>query len=708
LPKQIVGLELFYGGAWVDVAALDDVLSEAPIVIKRGQSDEGSSLRPCSLTCRLANDDDRYRISNPASPLYGQAGRNTPVRAKVGGTVRGIVEASSWAADQTRDFRASPRRGKAWVDLEGGGVLRRIGQWTEPLRSPFYVHNAALTTSVGYWPLEDAAGTVLMGQATSTNARSGGNPGIVFGGQTRPAGSAPLADFAAELGSGVRAYGYFRTGGDPESTAGWQVSFAARLGSLGELGTFVGPLTFDTTNGMNVSLVFQDGTNMLLLVNAASGAPLINATWNITGAGTDWSTWVDFVITGTQSGGTTTVAISWIQEDGVIVGAFADTYAGNTSSPRGWRMNGGGFPDTVTLGHLIATTGVTEDLTSPARIKAFRGYPGELSAYRFARLCDLAGVGYYVSVGFARSMPMGPQPYGTLADNLKEMEATEDGLIMDYQTELRLYFLLRPDRLRQTPSLTLTPADLPFLPTEVTDDLDTHNIVTVSQRDGPDVTAEDATGPLGSAPPPVGVGEARQTIEVNLDEPVLTLPGQANWWLRRGTVNLPRFPQVTVDLNARPSIIAAVESVDVGDVIEITGFRENTIRLWVLGWTETIGHHTRKIVFTCAPDQQFNVGKWDDTGSRWDSQTTTLKTGVNTTATAWTFRTTSSKGVWSSTTPYDVLVAGERVTVTAMGAAAVVSGAYEQAATVTRSVNGIVKSQSAAAEIHEFTPGRWA
>jgi hypothetical protein len=53
------------------------------------------------------------------------------MRVKVGGTVRGVVEASSWAADQTQDFRATPRRGKAWVDVEGGGLLQRVGQWTE-------------------------------------------------------------------------------------------------------------------------------------------------------------------------------------------------------------------------------------------------------------------------------------------------------------------------------------------------------------------------------------------------------------------------------------------------------------------------------------------------------------------------------------------------------------------------------------------------
>lgn len=707
MPKQVTALEIFYGGAWVDVTAIDDVFT-APIVIKQGQSDEGSPFRPASLSCRLANDDDRYRTSNPASPLYGLAGRNTPVRFKVGGVVRAWVEASSWSAGQSRDFRASPRRGKAWVDLEAGGLLRRIGQWTEPLRSPFYLYNLALTTSVGYWSFEDPSGTPLMGQASATNARSGYNRNVSFGSQNRPPGSAPLADFSEVLGAGGKARGYFATGGDPASTAGWQLSFAAKLGSLGGVGDITSPITFECNDGTSYAVAITDGINLVLLASR-DGVSLISSTTNISGAGTDWSGWVTFILVANYSAGTTTFSVYWVEQDtSVLVGAFAASFSGVTSSLRSWTLDGGGFPAAVTYGHLIGTAGVTEDLTLPGRQSAFLGYPGERAAYRFARLCPLANIPYYVTPGFATSVPMGPQPYGTLADNLKEMAPTEDGLIYDYGDELRLMFHLRPDRYNQTPALSLTPADLPFLPDEVTDDLDTHNIVTVSQRDGLDYTAEDATGPLGSAPPPVGAGEARQTIDVNLDNAPAVIAQHANWWLRRGTVNLPRYPQLTVDLGARPSLVAAVNALRVGQVIQITGFRENTIRLWVLGWTETITTHGRKIVYTCAPDQQFQVGRWDNTGSRWDSLTHSLKTGVNTTATALVFRSLSSKVTWSTTTPYDVFIAGERLTVTAMGAAALVGGGYDQAATVTRSVNGIVKNLAAGEPVHAATPGRWA
>jgi hypothetical protein len=164
---------------------------------------------------------------------------------------------------------------------------------------------------------------------------------------------------------------------------------------------------------------------------------------------------------------------------------------------------------------------------------------------------------------------------------------------------------------------------------------------------------------------------------------------------------------VTIDLGAKPSLITAVEAVDVGSVITITGFREYTIRLYVLGWTETIGTHTRTITFTCAPDQQFVVGEYDAGTSRYDLRTATLSGAWTSTQAAGTFQMTADES-WSTTSePYDLMIAGEQITVTNMNARTG-TGPYFQSANVTRSVNGIVKALTSGAEVHIATPGRWA
>jgi hypothetical protein len=295
----------------------------------------------------------------------------------------------------------------------------------------------------------------------------------------------------------------------------------------------------------------------------------------------------------------------------------------------------------------------------------------------------------------------------TFPNQLKEIVTTEDGLIFDDIDAVGLVLMLRGARYNQTPALALTPTDLPALPKEVTDDLGVHNVVTASQRNGGDSTAEDSTGPLGSQAPPSGAGEYRQTVDVNLDDEDTELPQVANWWLRRGTVNLPRFPQVTIDLGAKPSLITAVESVEVGSVITITGFREYVIRLYVLGWTETIGTHTRTITFTCAPDQQFVVGVYDSTSSATTCGRPRCSGAWTSTQAAGTFKMTADES-WSTTSePYDLMIAGEQITVTNMNARTG-TGPYFQSANVTRSVNGVVKALPDGAEVHIATPGRWA
>jgi hypothetical protein len=701
MTAQDLTVELYIDGAWQDITAADDVFT-APIVIKRGQSDEATQLRPASLAMQLANDDDKYRTSNPVSPLYGKAGRNTPTRVSVGGTVRAAVEASSWAADQTRDFRASPRRGKAWVDFEGGGLLQRIGQWTEPLRSPFYTYNAALTTLAGYWSMEDARGSTK----AATPVAGADNDlllGVSFDSQQRPPGSGPVADVVLQDASS-----FTFTGGSPNSTAGWQYSVVVNMASLG--GGFTTPMLLIMQDGSSVAFSLNDATNETTLLAADANTTTRFETTNAWPTGYQWSgRWIMLYMEATYAAGTTTITAGYRAIDEDTWYFPSGTYAGVPSSL--FAASGSGFPDSSSFGHVTGTVGTSEDLSSEDRFTAFRGHAGETAAVRFGRLCDLKGIPYYVSASWADSMPMGPQGVDTFPNLLKEIVSTEDALLYDHRTELRLYFMCRADRYNQTPALDLSPTDLPGLPVEVTDDLDIHNLVTASQRDGGDVTAEDDTGPLGTLPPPDGAGEYRQTVDVNLDVPEYELAQVANWWLRRGTVNLPRFPEVTVNLGALDALkVAEVEAVDVGDVITITGMREYVIRLIVIGYTETIrpaddGNVRRTIVFTCVPDQQFQVGVYDT--NRYDLRTSVLNAAKAAGVTSMTFKQTDDES-WSTTAvPYDLMISGEQITVTAMGSRSG-TGPWLQAATVVRAVNGISKTLPTDAEVHIATPGRWA
>lgn len=82
--------ELSYSGAWHDIT--EDVrATTSQVTVTRGLSSESSSeAEPTTCTCDLDSRDNRYAPRNPASPLYGLVGRNTPFRV-------GYTVGSPWA-----------------------------------------------------------------------------------------------------------------------------------------------------------------------------------------------------------------------------------------------------------------------------------------------------------------------------------------------------------------------------------------------------------------------------------------------------------------------------------------------------------------------------------------------------------------------------------------------------------------------------------
>lgn len=98
---------------------------DSGVEISRGRPDEGSKTDPASCKLTLDNRDGRYSPRNPESPLYGQIGRNTPIRVWVGPPSRGTI----WYADTSVTGHDAPRVEPstsdsllvcAWGDNNGG------------------------------------------------------------------------------------------------------------------------------------------------------------------------------------------------------------------------------------------------------------------------------------------------------------------------------------------------------------------------------------------------------------------------------------------------------------------------------------------------------------------------------------------------------------------------------------------------------------
>jgi hypothetical protein len=180
----------------------------------------------------------------------------------------------------------------------------------------------------------------------------------------------------------------------------------------------------------------------------------------------------------------------------------------------------------------------------------------------------------------------------------------------------------------------------------------------------------------------------------------------AGWWLEKGTVPGSRYKQIKVDLDAPtgPGLLTAVNSVDIGDRITLAGRTPDVLGLIVIGIEEELETMRRTVMFTTVPDDTWNPAVYGGaTARRYGITACTLAGGpYSTTFGSFTVNLTTDK--FGTNTPYDLLVAGERVTVTAVGAATAT-----QTLTVTRSVNGVVKTHVAgeAVQLHPDHIGRY-
>jgi hypothetical protein len=699
-----VSLEIYYDGAWHDLVDTEQVRAEADITVQRGDGVESGAIRPAQITAQLDNRDDVFRMSNPESALYGRAGRNTPVRVAHADDVRGAAEASLWDCDQSNDFRRNPLRGSAWTTLEAGGLLQRIGQWKEPRPSALARSLSTVTNVTGMFPLEDQRESTTLANSTNGGPVGSFTGAVTLGSDVRPGG----ASRTVQVGTDGVITGRFLP--VPGITA-WQVVFNVKLDDDVVL-TAGFQEVFRWTDTQNRVWAWETSdTDWAWRIYDDDGATL---SYTASGA-RDYdprTRWTRCHMRVSISGGTVNYDPWWYPEgNDVYATAAGGTFAGtSTGSPYVWRRPVTVYSDGAAYSYVFAISNNSADFINDGNaLAAFNGFAGETAGARFRRLLAELELSWRVIGDVDLSEPMGPQPSIPLMDLLRECRDTDDGLIFDDRTQTRIVFMLRNARFNQT-AVSVDVTELPRLPRERVDDLGVSNDVTVQQRDGGTGRAVAETGPLSILDPPDGVGRYEQTIDVNVDDES-TLTGHAYWWLARGTVDVPRYPQLIVNLSAlAPTRAAELAAVDIGEVIELSGVLPDPVRLIVLGSKESIPwKRARTLIWQCVPDVVFSSGTYDGT-ARYDLSTCTLTAAAEPTATTLTFSITSSYEAWSSTSAYDLTIAGERVRIPAgaMGARTGSAGAYSQTATgVQRSVNGVRKTLPAGSSVRVSTPGRY-
>jgi hypothetical protein len=369
---------------------------------------------------------------------------------------------------------------------------------------------------------------------------------------------------------------------------------------------------------------------------------------------------------------------------------------------------GGGMSGTV-AGHVSVQPAWDSLFNLGAPLNA---WIGEHAGVRFARLCAEEGIASRIYGAPGDTVLMGAQTPMAVAPLLQECEDADKGLIFEPRQAYALGYRTRPSMFNQAAAVTLSYSaaqlDEPLEPTD--DDRLIANDVTTSRSSGGSSARQSlATGALSTQAPPLGVGPYPQTPTVNVASDA-QLADAAGWLVWLGTVDDLRYPALSANL-ASSKIVGVynqLQDADIGDRVAVTGtpawLPPDGISQIIQGQTETCGD-----VFTeqwnCAPEAPYRVGVLDDPVlGRGDSDGSTLHTGISATATSMQVDTTDpTTPLWTidpTQFPLDVVMGGERITV------GLITGASspQTFSSLTRSVNGVAKAQSAGADVRLWQP----
>lgn len=378
-------------------------------------------------------------------------------------------------------------------------------------------------------------------------------------------------------------------------------------------------------------------------------------------------------------------------------------------------------PETVVnIAHLTVWGGLlgNEYPTAAETAAVALGNVGEFAADRIERVAGTMGVPIDI-VGFnVLTAPMGAHYAEEPLTVIREAEAADLGILYEPADGPGLVYRTRESMYNQTPVVTLDfsqhQLEEPFEPIE--DDQYTRNDITVSRRDGGNYRYTKETGAKSAADPPNGAGRYRDSTTVNLESDD-QLPPYAGWLVALGTVDDYRYSKIQTRFE-NPHVLAAgleadLLAADIGDCIAVTNVDNrniyDTIDQIILGYTETINAFEHVIAFVCSPGAVFRVGELDSltTGRLSSGEDSVLNAAIDSDDTSLSVLSSNSL-LWTTDAgdvPVSIVIGGEEMTLTA------VSGTTPGAAqtfTVTRSVNGVVKSHSAGAKVRLKQPMRLA
>lgn len=619
-PLPLV-VEVFLFGSWQDITTLVYTRSNGKVVITRGQSSEGGSVDPTQISLTINNRDGRFSPRNPLGVWFGQIGRNTPLRVRVGNQVRATGEVSAWPPQW------DPTGNDVWATITASGILRRLQQGMAPLRSPLYRHNLSGTVTnysltpislpVAYWPAEDASGSTQIASAT------GGQPMLVTGAPSFAdnsdfPGSDPIPTVALSRWTGtVPAYTASSSG---VHTIGFLLSIPAAGITNGVI--VLRARCTGTAARFDVKYTSAAGGALQVLAYDTGGTLLFTSGGFVSGSVNGVPLQVEMRLE--QIGADVDIGFNYA----TVAGAGAGSSDGPVSAHTIGRISTvqvapNADVDQAAVGHVTVWSDEAV-LTAHGvpSVMPLAGYPGETAGARISRICSEEGIPYTRVQPQSASTAMGAQRSGKLIDLLRECADTDGGFLFEPRDQIGLAFRGRNDMYNRLASLELDYSAAHLSTLDGTDDdQQTRNDITVARTNGSSARATLDTGALSIQDPPDGVGRYDEQVTVNTSTDIV-LADHAGWRVHLGTVDELRYPRLSVNL-ARPewtsnaALSEAAKALDLTQRVTVTNLPPwlpaEDISQVVLGVTETLAQYEWTIEANLVPESPWQVGVYGPT-----------------------------------------------------------------------------------------------
>lgn len=551
--------------------------------------------------------------------------------------------------------------------VEGSGIIRRLGTGQSPLGSCLSRAIAADDDVVAYWPMEDGVG------ATHFYSPISGVRPMSFNGLTLAAESVTVSGYPAgssELPTVATAA--YLSGRVPSFTSTqWQTEFLFKIDTA--------PTTLRTilavrgTGTVKLWRFYLNNTTARVRGEDGDGATLFDD--DITGTGNFFGGWRRCRLRAAQNGGNVDWTVSWFTLGGTGLDENSGSYAGTVGRVSNIESApGNGYSvdlDGMGIGHIAVFDAFTTVYSGPDI-----GSAGETAGDRMLRLAGEEGVPILVSGTPAANLTVGAQGQKTFLELVQEAAEADQGMLFERRDTLALAYRDKLTLYDQSVHLDLdyeaSEIEAPLSP--VDDDQNTENDVTVSRDSGSSARVVDTETKLSVNQPPDGVGVYATSYSFNLHNDD-NLEQVAGWKLRLGTLDEARFPQVRVNLARNPSLISQVINTEVGDRLRITNppswLPPEDINLMVIGYTEQFSQYAWVITYNCVPYTPWAVSNAEE-GDYDHVDTAGCETieALDTTETAIDVLTTADyrwvdSATYSSDFPFDIMIGGERMTVTA-------------------------------------------